>query len=311
MVGDHAEPDVVLALGAVRLAGQLLGARDHGVDDVDLVHVLLALQQQRDTVQAHAGVDVLLRQGAGDVEVGLGAHGAEVVLHEDEVPDLQEPVLELDGHVRAERGRVEVGTEVRTAVEEDLRARAAGTRDAHRPVVLLRAELDDPLARQPGDPRPELDGLVVADQHGGVQPVPVQPVAALGYRLGDQVPGELDRAFLEVVAEGEVAAHLEERGVPRRLADVLDVGGADALLHARGAVEGRCLLAEEVGLERHHAGVDEQQVGVVGEGRCGGHHGVSGGLEVREESAADLGGVHQWSFCVSVCASVAVSSGSP
>ena len=55
-------------------------------------------------------------------------------------------------------------------------------------------------------------------------------------------------------------------------------------------------------------GVDEQQVGVVGEQRGGGHHGVSGGLEVREEAAADLGGVHQFSFSWVV---LAVSSGGP
>jgi hypothetical protein len=33
----------------------------------------------------------------------------------------------------------------------------------------------------------------------------------------------LDRALLEVVAEGEVAVHLEERAVPGGLADLLDV----------------------------------------------------------------------------------------
>ena len=43
------------------------------------------------------------------------------------------------------------------------------------------------------------------------------------------------------------------------------------------------------------AGVNST-VGSLGEQRVGGHHGVSGGLEVREEAAADLGGVHQFSF---------------
>ena len=77
------------------------------------------------------------------------------------------------------------------------------------------------------------------------------------------------------------------------LADVLDVGRAHALLHADRAVVRRRLLAEEVGLERHHAGVDEQQVGVVEQQRRRRHRGVAGPLEVGHEPAADLGGVHQ------------------
>jgi len=70
-------------------------------------------------------------------------------------------------------------------------------------------------------------------------------------------------AFLEVVAEGEVAVHLEEGAVAAGLADLLDVAGAHTLLHAGGTLPRRRLLAQEVGLERHHAGADEQEVRVV------------------------------------------------
>ena len=55
--------------------------------------------------------------------------------------------------------------------------------------------------------------------------------------LREELPGERDRVLLEVVAEGEVAEHLEERVVARGDADVLEVvvlaADADALL-ARG-----------------------------------------------------------------------------
>ena len=313
VVGHHAEAHVVLRVVAVALAGQLLGLRDDGVDDVDLVHVVLALQQQRDAVKPHAGVDVLLRQRAGDVEVLLGPDRRELVLHEDEVPDLQQPVLEIEWHIGAEGGDVEVGTPLGSAVVEDLRARATRPGHAHRPVVLLVAELDDALAGQAGGLHPVADGLVVAHQDGGVETRRVEPVATVGDRLGEEVPRQLDRALLEVVTEGEVAAHLEEGAVASGLAHVLDVGGAHALLDARSPVVGRRLLAQEVGLERHHARRHEEQVGVVGEQRGGGHHGVSGGLEVREEAAADLGGVHQWwSFDSSVVrVGAGASSGIP
>jgi hypothetical protein len=68
----------------------------------------------------------------------------------------------------------------------------------------------------------------------------------------------LDRTFLEVVAEGEVARHLEERVVAGGLADLVDVAGAHALLHAGRALVRRRLLTEEVRLELHHPRVDEQ-----------------------------------------------------
>ena len=185
------------------------------------------------------------------------------------------------------------GPYVRTAVVEDLRARTARTGHAHRPVVLLGPEPDDAVLREPGDLHPQRERLVVAVQHRGPQPALLQPPAAVGLRLGDQVPGVLDGAFLEVVTEAEVAAHLEEGAVPGGLADVLDVGGAHALLHAGRPRVRRRLLAQEVGLERHHARVHEQQRRVRDQQRRGGHCLVTGRLEVRDEAAADLGGVHQ------------------
>ena len=265
---------------------ELLGPLDHGVHHVDLVHVVDALQQVRHPLQAHAGVDVLLRQRAGDVEVLLGPHAAQHVLHEHEVPDLEVAVLAL-------RPEVEVRPVLRPAVVEDLRARPTGAGHAHRPVVLLLPEPDDLLVGDPGDLVPEVRRLRVVVVDARVDPALVEPEPAVGLGLGDQVPGELDRPLLEVVAEGEVAAHLEERAVPGRLADVLDVGRAHALLHADGAVVRRGLLAEEVGLERHHPRGHEEQRRVVEDQRRRRHGGVRGPLEVSHEPPPDLRGVHQ------------------
>ncbi len=57
------------------------------------------------------------------------------------------------------------------------------------------------------------------------------------FLLGQELPGPVDRVALEVVAEAEVAQHLEERVVVGRAADVVDVAGAQALLAGRGARE--------------------------------------------------------------------------
>ena len=72
----------------------------------------------------------------------------------------------------------------------------------------------------------------------------------------------LDGRLLEVVADREVAEHLEERQVPGGVADVLDVGRAKALLHRRQARVGRLLLAAEVRHERVHARRRQQDRGV-------------------------------------------------
>ena len=72
----------------------------------------------------------------------------------------------------------------------------------------------------------------------------------------------MDRVALEVVAEAEVAEHLEERVVARGVAHVLEVvvlaAGAHAALRGRGARVRPLLLAEEHVLELHHAGIDNK-----------------------------------------------------
>jgi len=66
-----------------------------------------------------------------------------------------------------------------------------------------------------------------ASSSRGTPPSPANTVAKRRRRaaphVGQERPGEADRIVLEVVAEREVAEHLEERVVPERGADVLEV----------------------------------------------------------------------------------------
>ena len=116
---------------------------------------------------------------------------------------------------------------------------------------------------------------------------------------GDQLPGELDRLRLEVVAEREVAEHLEEGVVARRRSDVLEVvvlaGHPQALLHRDGArVLGR-RCAGEVVLELDHAGVGEQQRRVaVRHERRARDGAVTAVAEIVDETLADLGAAHRF-----------------
>ena len=78
--------------------------------------------------------------------------------------------------------------------------------------------------------------LVVAGVHGDVQHRGIEAEPAF---VGQILPRERDRFAFVVIAEREVAEHLEERAVAARPADVLDValgaGDAQAALHRDGA----------------------------------------------------------------------------
>ena len=99
-----------------------------------------------------------------------------------------------------------------------------------------------------GDRLPELFGVVVFAEDGDVELVFGQAVF-----LGDEVPGEADGVGFEVVAEGEVAEHLEERVMAAGVADIFEIvvlaAGAHALLRAGGAGVVALLEAEEDVLE--------------------------------------------------------------
>ena len=134
------------------------------------------------------------------------------------------------------------------------------------PEVILLAEAEDALGGDADLVTPDGEGLVVrgrglaAGEHRGVQAVRLQadPLGA-----GEELPRPGDRLMLEVVAEREVAEHLKEGAVARGLADVLDIGRADALLAGRHAVARRLFFPGEPCFHGAHAGVDEQKRGVV------------------------------------------------
>ena len=248
MVGDHL---VRGRLRTIRVDAGLLRHRfDQAAEQVDVVVVVLALQDGGDALQAHAGIDRRPRQADA---LFLG-HLLE--LHEDKVPDLDEAVAILVGAARrAARDAVAV-------VVEDLRAGTARTGIAHGPEIVRGRDADDAVVAEAGNLLPLGCRVVVGVEHRDQQLV-----------LGEaeiprqQVPGQLDRLVLEVVAEREVAQHLEEGVMPGGVADILEIvvlaPGAHALLRGRGAAVGALLQAGEDVLELHHAGVGEHQRGIV------------------------------------------------
>ena len=178
---------------------------------------VLLLHDHQVALEPGAGVDARLRQR------DARAVGLLVELHEHEVPDLDVAIGLGD--------RAAVGTELRAEVPEDLRRRSARPGVAHAPEVVL-AEALDPLGREAHPVAPDLLGLVVVLVHRDPEAIRVELQHA---RV--ELPRPRDRVGLEVVAEAEVAEHLEEREVAVRAADVVEVvvlaAGPDALLRPR------------------------------------------------------------------------------
>ena len=150
-------------------------------------------------------------------------------------------------------------------VHIDLRTRTTRPGIGHLPEVVLGAQPVDAAFGHTGHFLPELTGFVVFVEDRDTQMLPRNLQI-----FGDELPREPDRIALEVVAEGKIAQHLEERVVTRGVADLLEVvvlpTGPHTLLR-RGSsplAVGRFLHPEKDFLELHHPRVDEQQGGVVG-----------------------------------------------
>ena len=278
VVSHHAHAHVVLValvLGGLRavvlLTGQLRSSVQNRADLVGLVEVLDTLQQHGQTLNAQAGIDVLLGQVAQNLEVVLADALATLVLHEHEVPDLDVTVV-----VSRRAAFLTVGG---AAVVEDLRVGACRAGLTGRPVVFLHAHALNTLGRETNSLSPNLVRLFVTLINGDPQALRIQTETTLILRGGQQLVSERNSLLLEVITEGEVTSHLEEGTVTRSLTDLFNVQGADALLHAGRAGERRGLTAQEVGNERHHTCDGEHSAGLVRNQRCRRHHSMAAGSE--------------------------------
>ena len=233
MIGDDPQGLV----GGVSGAGDFRRRVDQGGEEVGLVVAVHALEHGRGALEPQTGVD---RRPGQRLHV---APGVPVELHEHQVPQLDVAIAVLVGATR--RAARHLGP----VVVEHLGTGTAGPGVAHRPEVVLLAAAGE-------------SGLVDADV---VEPDPRRLVVLLVYRVthsfsgaesehtGQELPAIADRLVLEVVAEAEVAEHLEEGVVARGVADVLQIvvlaPGPHAALRGGGARVGPPIGAEEHVLE--------------------------------------------------------------
>ena len=278
VVGQDAQAHVGPPARAVAGAGGRLGGGHDGGQHVGVEDRLGPGQDGKDAFQSRPGVDVLLGQ------LGERAVGGPVVLHEDQVPQLDVALVRAPGGTPA-------GAVVVALVVEDLRVGPTGAHLAHGPPVVLVAHGLHPVGGQAHLVHPDGGGLGVVFVHGDPQPVGLE-----AEDLGRQLPGHGDGVGLEVVAQAEVAEHLEEgevAGVGAHHVDVVVLAPDPHAALDRGEPGmGGHLLAQVVGLEGHHAGHGEHHRGVGGHQRRRGQLVVAPLGEVAHEGLAQLVGVH-------------------
>ena len=248
MVGHDA---VARGLWSVGIdAGQARHRHDDGPHEVDRIVRRHALQDGRDAFEAHAGID----RGAGQRHALAGTDLIE--LHEDEVPEFQEAVAVLVG---ASGRPAEDGLAL---VVEDLGAGATRAGVTGRPEIVRGRDADDAALRQSGHLLPKVESLVVVMIDRDEQARLVEPELPRHER-----PGVLDRGRLEIIAEREIAEHLEEGVMPGRIADIVEIvmlaAGSKTFLRRSGAAVGALLDTGEQVLELHHAGTGEHQRRIV------------------------------------------------
>ena len=243
----------------------------------------LALENGGDALQPHAGVHRLHGQLLQRAVFGP------VVLHEDEIPELEEAVGFAAHHI--------VAKEVLALVDVQLGAGTAGAGRTHGPEIFLVAgldvaETDDAALGQTRHLAPDRRRFVVVLVDRGIEPGGIDTVI-----LRHQLPSVDDGLFLVIVAERPVAQHLEPGVVAAVLADGVEIVVLAAHPHARLAIGGpgvgTGLAAKEGVLELVHAGVGEEQRRIVGrDDVAGSDDGVAALLEEVEKAAADVRGFH-------------------
>ena len=259
VVGDDAHGHVdrfVLAVGEAREFGDFT---NDGLEHVGVVVRRLALHHTHQALEAHAGIDDFVGQSL-ERTVGLA-----VVLHEDEVPNLDnEGVVFVHQLCTGHGGFLGIGA----VVDVDFRARAAGTCVAHLPEVVVLVAVDDVVLREIAFPNG--GSLVVALQTGALVAFEHRDVQVFGIDLehfDQKFVGEGDGAFFEIVAKRPVAQHFEHRVVVGVVAHLFEVvvltAHTQTFLRVGHAAALGFDVAENDVLELIHTGIGEHQRGIV------------------------------------------------
>ena len=146
---------------------------------------------------------------------------------------------------------------LRASVIVDLRTRSARA-EPDLPEVVVLSEADDLLFRHSDHILPDLVCLII---------IFIYCCPELFFRhlepFRAEFPAPLQRLFLEVISEAEVAEHFKECAVTCSLSDILNVIGPDTLLACSHSLLRRCLSTCKIWFERSHSGIDYKKAFII------------------------------------------------
>ena len=183
-----------------------------------------------------------------------------VELDEHMIPNLE--------HIRVTRVHARRRIASADAIEMNLSARAARSRLAHLPEVVLHVAWNYMIFRQQRFPQ-RLRFKIRREPRVRVafKPCCVEAIGIEAVDLGEQLETPADRLVFEVVAERPVAEHFEESVVIGVLADIFEIvvlsACSNALLRVDRARVVALAAAEKHILELVHARVGEEQRRIV------------------------------------------------
>ena len=101
--------------------------------------------------------------------------------------------------------------------------------------------------------RQDVESFLVLFPDGHPHAFTIEAILAFRLITREQIPCETDRAFLEVITEGEVTVHLEEGTVASGSSNVIDVIGTNALLNRCCPRPGCGFNTDDIGNKRNHS----------------------------------------------------------
>ena len=266
MVGDNTERNVNLFIFVVSYACDAANVLHDVLYGINLEQVVYALHHTSQTFQTHTGINVLV------FHFGVVTVAVAVKLAEYQVPNLYIAVA-----VAANVAVRLAAALFRSTVKVDLRTRAARTGTMF-PEVILSAQANHVIFGNADLLGPHFKCFVIVFENGNIQ-----LICRHLQHLGEEFPCPGDRLDLEVIAEREVAQHLEISTVACGLTDTLDIRGTDALLTGRYTGIRRNCLTQEIFFQRCHTRVDEQQTLIpLGNQRKAGETGMPLALKKRK-----------------------------
>ena len=242
MVGNHAESYISLFVCVIGNTGDAADVLHDILHGIYFEQVIYALHDTCQTFQTHTSIDVLVFH-FGIVTVAVTV----------ELAEYQIPYFYIAVAVAANVAVRLAAALFRSTVKVDLRTRTAGAGTVF-PEVVFSAQTNHVVFCHADLLGPHVIGFVVIFENRNIQ-----LICRHFQHLGEKFPCPCDCFDLEVIAEREVAQHLEIGAVTCGLTDTFNIRCTDTLLTGRHTGIRRNCLSQKIFFQRCHTGIDQQQ----------------------------------------------------